>query len=118
MTERKSERRLPLFDRLGIEEAPQHIAGDARDIVVVATMSERRRPGDRSGGKDGSTARRLEEGDVGAHLGMLDAVGAGLSRDQLLRCYGIDIAVLDGARHHKGMGWRAEALIGDVEFQP
>src|SRR5215475_13482370 len=63
--------RSSLLDRLRIEEAPQHIAGDARDIVVVAVMGQGRRPGDRSSGEDGTAARRLEEGDVGAHLGML-----------------------------------------------
>ncbi len=48
---------------------------------------------------------------------MLDAVGAGLGRDQLLRRQGIDIAVLDGARQHQRMGRGAQALVGDVELE-
>src|SRR5262249_2674264 len=106
-----------LRERCDVEEAAQDVAGDAGAVVVVVVGTAARGPGDRAGGEHRAAVERLEEGHVGAHLGMLDAVGAGLGGDELLGRHGVDIAVLDRAGEDQSMGRSAQRRIGDVELE-
>ena len=81
-------------------------------------MPEAAGPGDGAGAEDAAAVRRLEEGELGAHPGILRAVDIGEGRGHLLGHQDIGLAMAFGGRQHQRMGRRAQAAVDDVELQP
>ena len=52
----------------GIQESPEHVLRDARDIVLVTVVGKTAAPCDGADGEHGAAAGRLEERHVGPHL--------------------------------------------------
>src|SRR6218665_1557318 len=110
---RRSCRRL---ERARVEKAPQHVGGDAADVVVVAVVAEREHVGDGAGREYGAAPGGLEEHHVGAHQRVLlgvEAVHRGavfLGGRQCARAQ----AVRTGQDH--GVRRRAQVGIEAVDF--
>src|SRR4029077_4337623 len=50
--------------RRRVDEALQHVPGDAGDVVLIIVVGERAAPGDGGGGEEGTARGRLAEGEV------------------------------------------------------
>ena len=102
--------------RFWVEEALQHICGDARHVVVVAIVGQGGAPRDRAGGEHPTAARRLEEQEIGTHPGVLGAAHHRMVERRLLGTQEVELGVVLRTGNHQGVGWRAKFAVSAVEF--
>ena len=106
------------FDRGRVGEAVEDVAGDARDVVVVAVVGEAPAVRDGADREHRSAAPGLEVRHVGAdeRLRRLSRPGRDVG-EELLGDDHEGFTVLLGGREDEGVGRRPEAVVDAVELE-